>query len=48
MYIDAADLEAYSTYELILESYNALSVDEATLKTDTILISIDPKACDIM
>ena len=48
IFIDATDLEPYSTHELILESYNALSEDEATLKTDIIEIIIELKACDIL
>lgn len=48
LYIDATDLEPYSTHDLYIESFNTLSEDLATLRTDHVEILIEPKACDIL
>ena len=49
MHIDATALEAWSTHELVVESFDSLSLLElqSTLRVDVIEILIEPKACDI-
>lgn len=47
VFIDATGLEPYSTHDLYIQSYNTLSADLVTLRTDLIQVLILPKACDI-